>query len=314
MEGTTLAGRWSAGAAGLLLALSMTGCGSMQSIGSNAAGNAPPAQVPTIALQDPLDPESGLSNMTVWPINPEFYVRQEALRFGFFIKRGQLNKMEIFVSSRDAGSGALGSYQTDPVYPFDASHAAHNERWSFVARDVSVSRSDKTMITLYELFPPVDGVKVLEDLQPIFVSFKEESINPAVRSTPAQFAEARFAVVPVTSGQCRITLFDVVSSPTSVDFKASGCKELAIFANGVEVFRETASSARADFPPSRPAGTTGFADNGGKNKLGILAVDAAGVMTTDGMDYKRASSKSRCAFTSYRDKFDGFKRKASPTC
>lgn len=302
----------------LFISLAIAGCTPLVQLSQNIANNAPPALTPTIATQEILNPESGFTNVTIWPVSSDLYIRQEALRFGFYIKRGQLNKMTLAVSSRVPSAdplNPLGSYTVDPVYQFDANHPQHNERWSYVVRDISVSSIDKTMVSLFELMPPVDGTKVLKDLTTFFITFKEESINPRYQGTVSQFAERKFDVTPVAAGQCNIQLFDVLTSPGGVDYKVRGCKSVVIVANGTEVLREVSSSARSDFPAGPYSAAVGFSNAGGKNALGIVAIDAVGQMATDGMYYKSPSIKGKgCVTKGYRDKFDNYQFKVTTIC
>ncbi len=297
-------------AVGLLLGAALAasaGCGPLQTIATNAAANAPPAQVPTLALQDPLDIESATPNVTIWPGEPVFYVPADAQRFGMILKRGQLNRMELFVQPVPVSSNAT------PVVPFDANAPGNSERWTYAQRDVSVSSTDPTMVTEYTLFPPVDGPAVMQDPNAVWLRFKEESINPAHRGTREQFAEATFQVVPVDTGSCRIALFGILTSPSSADFAVRGCKEVVIDANGVEIFRERASGLRADFPPqSVPSAAVGFSPTGA-DTLRIVAVDAVRRPVFDGK-YKGTSAKPPCMTTTTVDNGDGKKIRFRVPC
>lgn len=291
----------------VVVLLTLTGCTSVNQIANNAVANAAPAMTPQIELLDVLDIESGTPGLSAWSGDPTFYVPAAPVRFSMIIKRGQLNKMQIFTQSVPVTSNST------PVMPFDGNDPTNDTRWTYLQSDVSVSTTDKTMVTRYTFISPSTGPSAMADGTPIYFRFKEESINPRFSGSFSQFAEQTFIVMPVAAGSCEIPLFTIFSSPQTIDFAVRGCKEVVIDANGVEVFRQRAPGLRENIPSNYPmAAAVGFTSVGA-NVLRIAATDAVGRIVSDGK-YKNTSAKPPCMTTTYVDNGDGKKVKFRIPC
>jgi hypothetical protein len=285
-------------AAGLLLGACQTG--------QQIAVNTPPAMAPVIALQDPLDIESGSVGLSVWPGENRFYAAAERRRFTLILRSGQLNRIEFTAAYLPVSSNPMPIVRTD--MPTDPSN---NARWTYVLDNLVLSQTEKTQVAHYTFYPPVDGTDVLEEGRRVWIRAKEESNNPAFRGRQEQFAESLFEIVPVAANGCTVPIFVVQTG--YVDTKVRGCKEYAIDANGTEMRRERTSARSADFPPDpTPTIGTGFVYTG-FDTIRLVAVDALR-RETFANKYKQAGTKPPCLTSTTVDNGDGKKVKFRTPC
>jgi hypothetical protein len=291
-------GLLSIAAAGLLLGA----CQTSQQI----AANTPPAMAPVIALQDPLDIESGSVGLSVWPGENRFYVPAEQRRFTLILRSGQLNKLNFTAAYLPVSNSPMAVERSSS--PTDS---ANNARWTYVLDDLVLSTTDKTQTARYTFYPPVDGTEVLEEGRPVWIRAKEESNNPAYANTQQQFAESLFEIVPVAAGGCTVPVFVVQTG--YVDTKVRGCKEYAMDANGAEIRRERTTGRSAVFPPD-PTPTIGSTFTyTGYDTIRLVAVDAVR-RETFANKYKQAGTKPPCLTTTTVDNGDGKKVKFRVPC